>query len=66
MENTRNIASVVWFLDSIENGDAAAHVMSVLRGMQYAMRSQSFALLFGKCPPPACSLLAPLVPQIRT
>lgn len=44
VENTRNIASVVWGLDSTGNGDAAAHVMSVLRGMQYATRSQSFAL----------------------
>lgn len=66
MENTRNSASVAWFLDSSGNGDAAAHAVAVYRGVQCAMRSQSFALLIGKCPPLARSLLAPLVPQLGT
>lgn len=64
MENIGNSASVAWFLDSIGNGDAAAHVVSVLRGVQCATRSQSFALPIGKCPPLVHSLLAPLVPQL--
>lgn len=64
MGNTGNSASVAWFLDSIGDGDAAAHVVSVLRGVQCATRSQSFALLIGNLPPLAHSLLAPLVPQL--
>lgn len=40
------------------------HHVSALRGVQYAMRSQRFALLFRKCPPLACLLLAPLVSQL--
>lgn len=63
MENTGNSASVAWFLDSIGNGDAAAHIVSVLRGVQCATRSQSFASDW-EVPTSVHSLLAPLVPQL--
>lgn len=64
MENTGSSASVAWLLDSTGNGDAAAHVVPVLRGVPCATRSQSSVLPIGKCPPLAHSLLAPLVPQL--
>lgn len=64
VENTGNSASVAWFLDSTGDGDAAAPIVAALRGVQRATRSQSFALLMGKLPPLAHSLLAPLEPQL--